>query len=85
MYFPPPRAEERLRLWREGFSPKAHVTADLERLARDHDLSGGAIINVIRRVSLAAIARGSGVDSGPVAIGDGEIEEAIRAERGKQT
>jgi SpoVK/Ycf46/Vps4 family AAA+-type ATPase len=85
VYFPPPRAEERLRLWREGFSPKARVTADLERLARDHDLSGGAIINVIRRVSLAAIARGSGVDSGPVAIGDGEIEEAIRAERGKQT
>jgi SpoVK/Ycf46/Vps4 family AAA+-type ATPase len=113
VYFPPPRAEERLRLWREGFSTKARVTADLERIARQHDLSGGAIINVIRRVSLAAIARGTGeggggqapdarsaaemgsgegmehADGGAIGdgglIGDAEIEEAIRAERGKQS
>ena len=58
VYFPPPRAEERLRLWREGFSPLAQVTADLERIARDYELTGGSIINVIRRVSLAAIAQG---------------------------
>jgi SpoVK/Ycf46/Vps4 family AAA+-type ATPase len=113
VYFPPPRAEERLRLWREGFSTKARVTADLERIARQHDLSGGAIINVIRRVSLAAIARGAGAGGAGQArnarsaegmgiavgmeraegsaigegglIGDAEIEEAIRAERGKQS
>jgi SpoVK/Ycf46/Vps4 family AAA+-type ATPase len=92
VYFPPPRAEERLRLWREGFSPRAQVTADLERIAREHDLTGGAIINVIGKVSLAAIARG-GLSSGDGVSGDGgsraspishgDIEEAIRSERGK--
>ena len=87
VYFPPPRAEERLRLWREGFSPRAQVTADLERIAAEHDLTGGAIINVIRKVSLAAIARGglSNVDGDSRAspISHGDIEEAIRSERGK--
>jgi SpoVK/Ycf46/Vps4 family AAA+-type ATPase len=87
VYFPPPRAEERLRLWREGFSPRAQITADLERIAAEHDLTGGAIINVIRKVSLAAIARGglSNVDGDSRAspISHGDIEEAIRSERGK--
>ena len=97
VYFPPPRAEERLRLWREGFSPRADVKADLERLAREHELTGGAIINVIRKVSLAAIARGGQGDREAVAseaaedegrrgdtlISETDIEEAIRSERGK--
>jgi hypothetical protein len=95
VYFPPPRAEERLRLWREGFSPCAQVTADLERIAAEHDLTGGAIINVIRKVSLAAIARGeqatgpeesaaeAAAGSGESPISHGDIEEAIRSERGK--
>ena len=88
VYFPPPRPEERLRLWREGFSIHACVTADLERIAREHELSGGAIINVIRKVSLAAIARSadreasSGLD-GTAEIGEVEIEAAIRSERNK--
>jgi hypothetical protein len=99
VYFPPPRAEEHLRLWREGFSPGPLVTADLERIAAGHDLTGSAIINVIRKVSLAAIARG-GKDTGPEEsaaesaaegeagskespISHGDIEEAIRSERGK--
>ena len=95
VYFPPPRAEERLRLWREGFSPCAEVTADLERIAAEHELTGGAIINVIRKVSLAAIARGeqatgpeesaaeAAAGSGESPISHGDIEEAIRSERGK--
>jgi SpoVK/Ycf46/Vps4 family AAA+-type ATPase len=87
VYSPPPHAEERLRRWREGFSPRADVKADLERIAHEHDLTGGAIINVIRKVSLAAIARGglSNVDGDSRAspISHGDIEEAIRSERGK--
>ena len=89
VYFPPLRAEERLRLWREGFSPRADVKADLERLAREHELTGGAIINVIRKVSLAAIAwggqsHGEGEGgSGESPISQGDIEEAIRSERAK--
>jgi SpoVK/Ycf46/Vps4 family AAA+-type ATPase len=89
VYVPPPRAEERLRLWREGLSARAQVTADLERIARDHDLTGGAIINVILKVSLVAIARGGQANregeggSGESPISQGDTEEAIRSERGK--
>jgi hypothetical protein len=61
-------AEECLRHWREGFSPQVQVTADFERIAHEHDLTGGAFINVIRKVSLAAITRGGQV-TGP---GEGE-------------
>ena len=56
VYFSPPRAAERLRLWQEGFSPRAHVKGGLECIAREHDLTAGAIINVIRKVSLVGIA-----------------------------
>jgi hypothetical protein len=67
------------------------VTVDLERTSGDHDLTGGAIINVIRKVSLAAIARGGQNhgegegegDSGESPISHGDIEEAIRSERVK--
>jgi hypothetical protein len=34
------------------------VKAGFERTAREHKLSGGAIIKVIRKVSLTAIAQG---------------------------
>ena len=64
VYFPQPRAKQRQRPWREGFSPQAHVKADHERIAAGHDLTGGAIINMIRGVSLAAIAR-AGQAGGP--------------------
>ena len=59
VYLLPPAAEEQLRLWREEFSLWASVKADLERVSREHDLTAGAIINVIRKVSLAAIAWGA--------------------------
>jgi hypothetical protein len=60
VYFPVPRPPERLRLWTQGFPAKAKLdpSVDLDAIARDHDLSGGAIINVIRQVSLTAIAEG---------------------------
>lgn len=60
IYFPVPRPEERLRLWRQGFSSKATFdpTVDLEKLAREHVLSGGAIMNVVRYASLQALKNG---------------------------
>ncbi|MFV8751759.1 ATP-binding protein [Nannocystaceae bacterium ST9] len=60
VYFPVPRQAERLELWRRGFSRRAKLDAsvELETIARDHELSGGAIINVIRQVSLTSIAEG---------------------------
>ena len=60
IHFPMPRPEERSALWRRGFSPRAPLapSVDLERIARDHALSGGAIMNVIRHVSLLSLREG---------------------------
>jgi hypothetical protein len=76
IYFPLPRSEERLRLWRQGFPPKAALdpAIDLERLAREHELSGSAIMNAIRFASLQALRR----DSETIALDD--LEQGIRRE-----
>ncbi len=61
IYFPMPRPEERLLLWRRGFSPKARldVAIDLAKIAAEHTLAGGSIMNVIRYVSLETLGNGS--------------------------
>jgi hypothetical protein len=59
VYFKLTGTEQRLRLWREAFSERALVSADLEAIAEQHKLSGGLILNVVRGVSLQAIARGN--------------------------
>ena len=60
IYFPLPRPEERLLLWKQGFSPKAILdpALDLDQLSRDYDLSGGTIMNVIRHASLISLKEG---------------------------
>lgn len=60
IYFPMPRPEERLRLWRQGFSAKASLdgSVDLEKLSRDHVLAGGAIMNVIRYACMQSLKDG---------------------------
>lgn len=57
IYFPTPRPEERLLLWQQGFSKQAQLdkALDLEKIARDHTLAGGSIMNVIRYASLEAL------------------------------
>lgn len=61
IYFPLPRPEERLRLWRQGFSSKAKLAddIDLNKIAKDHEFAGGAILNAVRYASLQALARNS--------------------------
>jgi histone H3/H4 len=75
-----PRPAERLELWKRGFSPNAVLAAgvDLVALAEAHELAGGAIMNVIRRVSLAAIA------AGERAITADDLQQAIRRELAKE-
>ena len=60
IYFPIPRAEERLCLWQQGFSAQAHLddSIDLRGIAQQHELSGGSIMNIIRYVSLQALNSG---------------------------
>jgi len=80
VYFPPPRFDERLRLWREGFSPRASLAADvdLQQIAREHELTGGHIMNAIRQASLVAIAAGGR----PITAAD--LDQAIRRELTKE-
>jgi hypothetical protein len=51
---------------------------DLEALAERHDLSGGLILNVVRRVSLRAIAEGGRP------IHEADLLRAIRQELEKE-
>ena len=80
IYFPMPSPEERLRLWRQGFSPhgQPEPALDLEKLAQEHSLSGGAIMNVIRYASLEALKGGDAL------IARDDIMQGIRREYAKE-
>ena len=62
VYFPVPSSEQRL-LWRQSFPEKISLEtgSDLPSLAERYELTGGAIMNVSRYVSLLAIKRGTTV------------------------
>jgi hypothetical protein len=79
IYFPLPRPAERLALWKRGISPRARIdpSVDLAAIAEAHELSGGSIMNVIRYISLAAIAEGER----PITSDD--VQAAIRRELAK--
>jgi hypothetical protein len=76
VHFGIPAAPERLRLWKEGFSKKCQLdeAIDLEKLAKDYELSGGVIMNVVRFSSLMAMKR----DSKLIKMND--IQQGIRRE-----
>jgi AAA+ superfamily predicted ATPase len=61
IYFPMPKPEQRLRIWKDGFSDSSKLSGeiDLADLARQYELSGGAIMNVVRYASLKALSRHS--------------------------
>jgi hypothetical protein len=63
VHFPMPRPNERLLIWKKGLPPAASLEAglDLAQIANRYELSGGMIMNVVRYVSLQAIARGERV------------------------
>ena len=80
VYFPMPRPEERVLLWRKGLPPKARLAKDLdlEALAHDHELTGGAVMNAIRFASLRAIA------DGERPIAESDLVTGIRRELAKE-
>lgn len=79
IYFPLPKAEERLRIWQQAFPSRARLAPemDLARIARQYELSGGGIMNVVRYASLRALANGGMVHAEDVA-------EGVRRELGKE-
>ena len=74
--FPMPKPTERLRIWRNAFSPKAVMenVVDLDAVADKYDLSGGTIMNVVRYSSLKALSRNENI----ILLED--IETGIRRE-----
>ena len=59
IYFPVPRVEERLLLWRRAFSDPLRLEAevDLESLAEEFEVTGGAIVNVPRAAGAPSLLR----------------------------
>lgn len=60
IFFPMPSAAERLRLWNGAFAQTHRLdgSVDLEQLATESELSGGAVVNVLRFAALKALRRG---------------------------
>ncbi len=61
IHFPMPKSEERKLLWEKCFPQVCELEdkVDLNDLARNYDLAGGSIINVVQHSSLMALKRGS--------------------------
>jgi hypothetical protein len=81
IHFPMPSAEQRLRLWEDNFKDKPYRLAadvDLRRLARDYELAGGSIINVLRYACLKAVART------PPAVTSQDLLHGVRRELDKE-
>jgi SpoVK/Ycf46/Vps4 family AAA+-type ATPase len=59
--FAMPGAKEREQLWRNAFASAGRVADDVcfKSIAREHELAGGAIINILRHASLAAMRKGN--------------------------
>jgi hypothetical protein len=81
IHFSMPAYAQRLRLWEDNFRNKPYRLAsdvDLVALARDHELSGGSIVNVLRYACLKAVARES------PEIQASDLLYAVRNERHKE-
>ena len=76
IHFTTPAREQRLQLWKNAFEGTCELddAVDLEQLAKDYELTGGAIINVLRYCAMQAISRGSR------SVGNDDIVEGIRRE-----
>jgi hypothetical protein len=80
IYFPMPRPEERVRLWRQGFSPKARFeeSVDFDAIAAQYEMCGGSIMNVVRYASLQALESGHGL------VTLDTLQQGIRREHTKE-
>lgn len=76
IYFPMPNQEERLQLWKNAFSGKCELDSsiDLENIAEQFELAGGAIINVLRHCALTVIQKNETI------VSNQDLLEGIRRE-----
>ncbi len=79
IHFPMPEEYERLQLWQKSFSKMADLSSiDLYKVAKEYELSGANIINIVRFASLMAIKRGTNV------IDEKDIITSIKREKYKE-
>ena len=80
IYFPPPRYSERMQLWQKAFPEKIVLDNQitLSDLARQYELTGAQIINIVQYVCLQAIARNENK------ITWNDLMEGIRKEYSKE-
>ncbi|MEN2399209.1 ATP-binding protein [Flavobacterium sp. MC2016-06] len=80
IHFTMPGPEERLLLWENAFSGKCQLDPDInvENIAEQYELAGGAIINVLRYCALKAIQKNETV------VGFQNLIEGIRREFKKE-
>jgi hypothetical protein len=80
IYFPMPDADLRLRLWEGMVGGGCRLDPDvsLPQLAEDHELSGGAITNVVRYGAITALQKGRS------AISSADLLEGVRKELRKE-
>ncbi|QHS56458.1 ATP-binding protein [Mucilaginibacter sp. 14171R-50] len=59
IHFAMPDVDERYTLWQNAFSGKCRLRPDIDvyRIAEEFELSGGAIINVLRYCAMSAVSR----------------------------
>lgn len=58
IHFPVPGPAQRHGLWKQGFSRRSKLSGvELAALAREHELTGASIMNIIRDSSLAALSK----------------------------
>lgn len=76
IHFPIPTAEERLKIWEDGFPDAVRLDGSvvLNDIARKYEISGGDIINIVQHCLLRSLAR----DSNIVTLND--IIEGLRRE-----
>ncbi|WP_264563988.1 ATP-binding protein [Flavobacterium sp. N3904] len=80
IHFTMPSPEERILLWKNAFSGKCKLDSDIdiENIAEQFELTGGAIINVLRYCALTAIQKNE------TEIGYNDLLEGIRREFKKE-
>ncbi len=80
IHFPMPDAQERFLIWKNGFSEKSvlHEDVDLDEISKNHEISGGAIMNIVRYASLAALRQKQNIITGKF------IQDGIRKELEKE-
>ena len=80
VFFPMPKARERLKLWQSAFPAQCEPAPqlDLRQIAEAHEMAGGAINNVMLHCALRALVRGD------KRLYQEDLEEEIRREFKKE-